>query len=59
MSKFLNQISGSATARLSEERIELAPDEVATVQRGKLKELRFAFGVAESLERSAHGITLT
>ena len=58
MDKLLNQISRGTAAWLSEEGIELPTDEVTAVKRGKLDELRFTFGVAKSLKRSAHGITL-
>jgi len=44
-----HEIRRGAAARLSEERIELATNEVAAVERGELDELRFAFGVTKAL----------
>src|SRR5437763_10183877 len=49
--KLLNQIGRGTAARLSEERVELPPHEVAAVKRRELDELRFAPGVAKVLER--------
>src|SRR5579871_2722014 len=57
--QFVNERCRDAAARVSDERIELAPNEVPAVQRGELEKLRFPVGVAEVLERSAHEITLT